>query len=284
MADKKYLVVFKGMETVVPKSLRKFVKTTIADDLSAFDLELDFAGSKAGRDLVVTFTADSPGWAFGESDRSTLNGAALPGSSTIYVGAMKAIRLQTSGANCEPAFLETEGSLGSMIANVTVHEIGHMLGMQDGGYDDGGHTEDPDNHMWDPGSLPGGSTLASPVIEYTVKQGDTLSGIVHRYINSTLDKCRIGSSFLTYMMVWQHPANKAPGFVAHPTKSGILGRRANDPNWIYPGEKVALPNTNLRTQGYRATFPGFLGKKSFTSEQTEKMKRFVSDRLAVGKG
>ena len=285
MAGKKYLVVYKGLDPVVPQPLRDFVKKTVTDEFSSFDLELDFSGSKAGRDLVVTFSREVPGWpAFGESTRSDINGVVQSGDSIIYVGAMRAMRLQTNAGNCEPTFPETEASLGSLIANTTIHETAHMLGMQDGGYDDGGHSKDLDNYMWDAGSLPGGTTMISPMFEYTVKQGDTLSGIVQRYVHGLIDRCRVGSTDLSYMMVWQLPANKELGFVAHPTKSGVLGRRRNDPNWIYPGEKVALPNTSLRSQAYRRNFPGFLGKKSFTDDQKERMRRFIADRLAAGKG
>jgi len=138
--------------------------------------------------------------------------------------------------------------------------------------------------MWDPGTLPGGNTHVSLLFEYTVKPGDTLYGIVQRYISGTLDTCRIGSTDLTVSDVWQHPANKEMGFVAYPKKIVTPGRRANDPNSIYPGEKVALINHNLRTQAYRRTFAGFLGKKSFTNEQIDAMKKFIAQRLAIGKG
>jgi hypothetical protein len=111
-----------------------------------------------------------------------------------------------------------------------------------------------------------------------------MSGIVDRYRRGVLDTCRIGPTKLTYQMVWEHPANKQMGFVAHPTKSGKAGRRVNDPNWIYPGEKVGLINQNLRTQQYRQNFRGFLGTKTFTDQQVETMKDFIARRLADGSG
>ena len=148
------------------------------------------------------------------------------------------MRLQTSATACEAAFPETEAALGSIIANCAIHETAHMLGLDTGGIDDGGHTDDPDNYMWDPGTLPGGNTHVSLLFEYTVKPGDTLYGIVQRYISGTLDTCRIGSTDLTVSDVWQHPANKEMGFVAYPKKIVTPGRRANDPNSIYPGERL----------------------------------------------
>jgi len=197
---------------------------------------------------------------------------------------MKMMRLVMNAASCEPAFPETEEALGSMIANVTMHEIGHNLGLDTGGYDDGGHTTDKNNRMWDPLSMAEPDTHASPYFEYIVRPGDTMIGITHKYVAGTLDNCRIGWTGLTYRDVWSDPQNKAKGFVGDPAKSGVRGRRANDPNWIYPGEKVALENNHLRTQAYKHRFPGYLGDKSFTSDQIDTIKQFIAQRLADGKG
>ena len=109
-----------------------------------------------------------------------------------------------------------------MIANTVIHEIGHMLGMDSGG----GHTTGRNNYMWSAlspptagSSAPPASTRVGDFFEYTVKRGDTLSGIVQSYVAGTLDKCRVGPSGFTYQMVWEHPQNKEPGFVADPAKA-----------------------------------------------------------------
>ncbi|OUL76764.1 hypothetical protein [Paraburkholderia hospita] len=183
----------------------------------------------------------------------------MSGDSTVFVGAMMAMRLQMGNRLCEAAFPETADSLGSLIANVAVHETAQMLGLDTGGYDGDGHSTDLDNFMWDPGSMPGDSTRVSPFFEYIVERGDTLSSLVRRFVRGTLDPCRLGATSLTYSDVWDFPPNKEPGFVRDPKKGGVTGRRANNPNWIYPGEKVAFPNSTLRLQAYRRTFPGFRG-------------------------
>jgi hypothetical protein len=279
-----YLIVFKGLARVVPEGLQDFVKKTITDELAQFDVELDFEGKRPPRDLTVTFNNDIPALRiFGESTRADINGQFLSGTSDLYVRMMRMMRLQISDTACEPAFLEREDSLGSLIANCTIHEIGHMLGMESGGFDDGGHTTDPDNYMLDPGSLPGPPTLLSP-FEYVVQKGDILIGIVQRYSAGTLDRCRIGPTDLTVADVWSFQENKKTGFVGDPGKGRGTGKRANDPAWIYPGEKVALPCNNLRKQTYRHTFVGFLGKKTFTADQIDTMKTFIAQRVAAGKG
>jgi hypothetical protein len=185
---------------------------------------------------------------------------------------------------CEKTFPETEASLGSLIANTAIHETAHMLGLDTGGHDNGGHTAEPDNVMWDPGTLPPSKAPREPFFVYTVKKGDTLSSLVQKYIRGSLDPCRLAASTLTYHEVWDYPPNKEPGFIRDPAKGGVKGRRANDPNWIYPGEKIAFSNHTFRSQGYRRNLPGLLGKKTFTSQQIETMKKFIALRLKAGLG
>jgi|SRR5215470_15792898 len=134
MAEKKYLIVYKKWASVVPRSVRDFVKKKIEDEFSRFEVELDFSDARGPHDLIVTFSNDIPGWpAFGESSRIRVNNQLGKANSVIYVRSMLLMRLQTSPGACEPAFPEGESTLGTMIANVTIHETGHMLEMDTGG-------------------------------------------------------------------------------------------------------------------------------------------------------
>lgn len=278
----KYLVVYKGVDSI-PRHLQIFVKQSIAEAFKDFNLEFDFSGRKSARDLVVNFSDEIPVWSvFGESSRMSINDVAAAGESTVYVGVMKAMRLQTSGDRCVAAFPSTKESLGMMIANTAIHETAHMLDLDTGGYDGGGHVAEKDNYLWM--SKVKHKTRVGEFFEYTVQQGDTLSSIVSRFKTGRLHPCRRGPTALTYSMVWQLPKNKEMGFIAHPTKSGHRGRRANSPHWIYPGEKVALMDTTLRTEKYRMYYPGWLGKKKFSDGQAKAMKDFIERRLAAGKG
>jgi hypothetical protein len=273
MEERKYLVVFKGFETVVPKSLRQFVKQKVADGFARhkLDLDLDFTGARAPRDHTVIFTRDV--WLqFGRTSR-------LEETSWIYVGTMRARRVQVGTNACEAAFPETPEALGSLIANITVHEMAHGLSLDTGGYDGAGHTEDESNYLWNPPKAIG----VVPALTYTVESGDTLSGIVNRYVRGTLDPCRVGQTGLNATLVWDDEDNEQPGFIKDPRKSGVRSRRANNPDWIYPGEKVKLACTNLRSRDFRATFSGSLGVKTFTNEQVETMRKFIEQRLKEGK-
>jgi hypothetical protein len=281
----KYLVVYRHLDRVVPRSLRTFLRSSITKAFEGLDVELDLNGTKKPRDLVVTFTKEVPGLIiFGESSRLDIDNELDAGEATVYVGGMQAYRLKMDNGLCEKAFPETDDSLGSLIANTAIHETAHMLGLNTGGHDGGGHTSDPDNFMWDPGTLPAAKPTFEPVFIYTVVKGDTLSALVQKYMRGTLDPCRFAATSLTYQRLWDLRQNKQPGFVGDPAKSGVQGHKANNPNWIYPGEKIAFPNHNLRSQDYRRNFAGLMGKKSFTGQQLATMKKFIEDRIKAGLG
>ena len=132
----KYLIVFKDWRSNVPQSLHDGVRKQIEDELGQFDVELDFTGTQRERDLVVTLTRDLPIWSvFGESVRPSMNNEIQSGELTIYIGFMKTMRMQIGSGSCEAAFTVRDDLLGSMIANTVIHEIGHMLGMDGGGFD-----------------------------------------------------------------------------------------------------------------------------------------------------
>jgi hypothetical protein len=86
---------------------------------------LDFSDTRQSRDLLVTFSNEIPDLAaYGVSMRVRGKTSLSRDISTVYTRKMKMMRLVMNAASCEPAFPETEGALGSMIANVTMHEIG----------------------------------------------------------------------------------------------------------------------------------------------------------------
>jgi hypothetical protein len=281
--SKKYLVSIQGFDHAVPKGLQEGVKTSMKEALDEFDVELDFAGAKPVRDLLVELKDENPSAPiFGESTRVEVDGVEGMGMSEVFVGAMKAFRLQTGPDTCEAAFPETDAGLGKFIANATTHEIGHMLGLNKGADDGGGHTRDPDNFMFEsPSTAP---TKVSPFFEYTVKEGDVLSVLVEKYKRGQLDRCRFGATDLTADGVWNFPPNKDPGFIRDPNKGKTPGKIANDPNRIYVGEKIAFQSSTLRTQAYRLIMRGFLGKKTFSAEQKETINKFIAGRRAANKG
>jgi hypothetical protein len=274
----KYLIVVSKLQKHVPKALQKFVRGAIEAKFKEFDVVFDFDGKQKRRDLEATFSDEIPFMTiFGVSTRVEINGEQGPGDSTIYVGTMMAYRLEVSEGTCEKAFPEKEEFLGSLIANTACHEIAHMLGLDNGGYDEGGHTLDPDNMMHSPKP---GSGSAFRAFIYTVKRGDSLRAIIDSFKNGSLDKskCARGPSTLIPELVLNFEPNKEPGFIRDPKKGKGI-------DVIHPGEKVALPTHTLRPKEYRTrNLPWLVGDKSFTTEQKDRMKQFIASRLKAGLG
>jgi len=236
----------------------------------------------------VYYSPEISNWpAWGDSTRAEVygvNGSDLgPGDSYIYLAAMQALKIQTAGDGCEPAFENTDASLGRMIARTTVEEIAHMLGLDTGGWDGMAHEEDQSNYLWLYRAPSGQSAPTMRVnegfFEYTVRSGDTLSSLLSSFKQGTLHPCIRGATELTVEVIWNDRKNQEHGHIAHPTKSGIPGRRCNDPDWIYPGEKVAFPQSTFCTSAYRDKLTVWLGPKQFTADQIKRMNDFVSARI-----
>jgi hypothetical protein len=282
--SRQYLIWFRNFREI-PSDLRGGIRRTILDGFSQVNnLVFDFNRLTSARDLSVEYSTNVPIWgAWGESSRADVNGELQAGESIIFLGAMQAYRIATSDGGCVPAFENSDSSLGSMVANTTVHEIAHMLGLDTGGWDGGGHTEDSSNYLYafrpTPSRPRRRTRMYNGILEYTVRSGDTMTGILNRFKRARLHRCIRGADGLTVQMIWETPQNQEHGYVAHPTKSDVGSRRANDPNWIYVGERVALPHHTFRSDAYRRNFPSWLGTKQFTDEQIRTMNDFVRRRI-----
>jgi hypothetical protein len=282
----KYLVAIKGFKRTVPAGLQKFVKDTILEKFKLLDIEFDFDGKTRPRDLTVVFSAESPfNPIFGESSRPDFDGDEDPGEATIFVGTMKAYRLEVSASTCESAFPEKNEFLGSLIANTAIHEIAHMLGLNTGGHDMGGHEDNPDNMMHSPKADSARPVKLFSNLVYTVQKNDSLSSIIDRFKSGELDKCHKGSSNLTRQHVIGSPDNATSGFFMDPAVTQDKKEKLGSPFALRVGEKIALPTHFLRSAGYRTrNFPWLLGDKSFAKQQQEKMKAFIEKRVKAGLG
>jgi hypothetical protein len=252
---------------IVPINLQQIVKTTLNDAFQdVHGIEFTYDEDEKNCQQLLSFSTDMfPAYGF---------------AGTVYVSFMQIMRLETNGG-CEPAYIDTNESLGINIANSAVHELAHLIGLSYSyaDADAGGHVTDLNNYMWSIETIPEQDRIITRVNNgifiYTVKDGDILSKIVLDWNNGILDSCARGPSTHNAQMVWQYNENKQPGFVAYPHKDEIPGRIANDPDHIYIGEKVCLYHYNFRIQEYRQYYPGWIGQKVFTDEQIRIMNEFV---------
>jgi hypothetical protein len=286
-----YLVWFQNFRAI-PPDLRRYVRQRILTAFSRIrSLVFDFDGLLSPRDVRLEYTNYVPilsAWGENLREEYETSGERGPALCEVHLEMMRQYRIQASGDDCEPAFESTILSLGAKIANTTVHELGHALGIESGGWDDSGHVSDEDNYMYmfrPTRERPARNTrVNNGYFEYTVRSGDNMPIIIRRFKQRRLHQCIRGADNLTIEMVWEDSYNQAHGFVAHPTKSDVPGRRAGNPRWIYPGERVALIQHTFRIARYRRIADVGLGDKRFSAEQVQTMNDFVQNRIRTLSG
>jgi nucleoid-associated protein YgaU len=161
-------------------------------------------------------------------------------------------------STCEPVFRHTKEELGKMLGYTAIHEIGHVFGLLDKssftGANDSGHSGDPKNYMFAVNLYPGYLRRFEDyktTMKYTIKKGDNLSKIA----------ARIGLS-------WK----KLYEFKGQDGKKNRELLRSGDPNLIYPGEGVWIPDDKARLLFKRKLW---LMDESFTKSQIDSMRRWI---------
>ena len=169
---------------------------------------------------------------------------------------------------CEPVCRNVAHELGKSISITAVHEAAHLFGLTSGGQDGSAHTGDAGNFMF-VNSLhrdyrPMFSDHLRTII-YTIRSGDTLSGIASRVgIRRPLGTWRTLYEF-----------------------RGRDGRRNRDilrsgsPHLIYPGEQIWIPDIHSRLLYMRSVE---IQNKQFTPQQISIMTNFLSVGTSIIQG
>jgi hypothetical protein len=202
--------------------------------LDAGALELDFTGRKTGDYRFEFFTGNKPILHIGCWYPPTTMG--VSGTTDVYrIKKNNYCTDVTDCKTCQPIYRHTESELGRALVNTTLHELGHMFGLIDkasyAGADNAGHTSDINNPMFDgtrdKDYRPYKKDFKRST-KYTVKQGDTLSKIAQR----------IG---------FQYPYATWKDLYNFKGKDNTINRdilRSKDPEKIYPGEQIWIPDIN----------------------------------------
>jgi hypothetical protein len=164
---------------------------------------------------------------------------------------------------CETLFRNSKDELGKQIGQVAVHEIGHLFGLNAPadfkGADADGHIGDPGNFMF---AITRHKDFQPPETDsqrtkkYKIVKGDWLSKIA----------LRVG--FWPVHEGWKTLYN----FKGKDGKANKELLRSGDPNLIFPGEEIWIPDIPARIAFTRAAE---LQTKSFTAEQIATMRAFV---------
>jgi hypothetical protein len=254
------------MQTLVIKNLNDvpfsdYVKKLIAEGLKPLadsgDLEIDFTG-KGRSDYSLSFEK-SYDWISSERDHCWYQ--------PMYYGVTASVNVESlQKANycdnvrqchtCEPIFRHKKDELGKQIAYTALHEIGHVLGIKDEssfkGANSGGHTADSRNYMFaitlHADYLPRIEDYKKTV-KYTIKKGDSISKIASRK-----------------GLKWRELYD----FKGQDGRKNREILSSGDPDLIYPGEEIWIPDDNeMRSFKRRLE----LQEKSFTKPQFDTMRR-----------
>jgi hypothetical protein len=237
------------------------IKAAFKPLVDSGDLEIDLTGAKAtSARYVLTFetkydwnTFDHRGCLF----KPFYYG--LTGS--VYLDAIERKNFcedVTKCGTCERLF-RTKDEQAKQIGMTAVHEIGHLFGLHEAGSDGSGHSADPTNAMFaitshiDYKPIEEDSRLTK---KYTIVKDDWLSKIAHR----------IG--FWPDSTGWQ-TLYKLKGKDGKSNKQLL---RSGNPNLIFPGEEIWVPDIPARIAWTRDVS---LKPKSFTKEQTDTMRAFI---------
>jgi len=229
-------------------------------------LTFDFAGTSKDRTYVLTFEAKYQ-WNSFERTSCQYLPFSLGVTGEVSLEAMRranACSDVTKCSTCVPRYKNSPDELGKVIGNVAVHETGHLFGLQDAaaykGADDAGHIGDPSNAMF--------STLlhkdyALPHLDsarskkYVVVEGDSLSGIARR----------IG---------WWPPKDGWRLLYDFKGKDGTVNKsllRSGDPDLIFPGEEIWIPDFEERVKFLRSVQTH---DQSFTKAQFDTMRTWLA--------
>jgi hypothetical protein len=164
---------------------------------------------------------------------------------------------------CEPVLRRSPDELGYGIAVTAIHEIGHLFGLNDKasytGADDSGHTGDERNYMFI-------NTLHREYLpllkdyqrtrKRPIAENDTLSGIAER----------IGfhPPFATWKNLYDFTGRDG-------TRNSEL-LKSHNPDKIFPGEEIWIPDFSLRRTVMRAWE---IARKEFTKTQVDTMMKWI---------
>jgi hypothetical protein len=168
----------------------------------------------------------------------------------------------TKCSTCERLF-RTKDEVAKQVGMTAVHEIAHLFGLHEGtaykGADGAGHTGDPANFMFaiinhiDYKPIEEDSRLTK---KYTIVKDDWLSKIAHRL------------GFWPASQGWKTLYK----FKGKDGKSNKQLLRSGDPNLIFPGEEIWVPDIPARITWNRDLH---MKPKSFTKDQIDTMRAFI---------
>ena len=229
-------------------------------------LRIDFTGSSTTSLYELQFVG-TYAWTAVNRDRCWYRPGILGVTGNVNVEALRRRNYcqdVRDSRTCEAVFRETPQELGRAIVNTAVHEAAHLMGLDSGGADGSAHTGDAGNFMFINSLHAGYKPLLQDqqrTKRLTIQRGDSLSGIADRIGMHSLGGWRALYEFRG--------------------RDGRANRellRSHNPNLIYPGEEIWIPDVQARLVYMRAVE---VQPKSFTAAQLATMEAFVASGRSV---
>jgi nucleoid-associated protein YgaU len=246
--------------------VQEAVANGLAPLVDSGDLTIDFTGRQFDKATYqLTFEARYS-WTPANKSGSWRHPWMLGMTGEVYVDAITRRNYCTDvtrSGTCAPIFKRSPDELGRAIANTALHEIGHLFGLMDAtsykGADGDGHTGDERNPMF----VDQLHSDYKPIVQdaarttlYTIVSGDTLSAIARR----------IG--FWRRLGGWQALYD----FAGSDGRKNRERLRSGDPDLIFPGEQIWIPDVEVRRAWFRSVE---LKPKEFTKAQFDFMRAWV---------
>jgi len=247
--------------------VRRKMETAFAALIGSNELRIDFTGSTRDSPYQLSFQTGYA-WTPVNRDRNWYRPGIAGVTGQVNIEALRRrnfCRDVGDQQTCEPVVRELAHELGYSIAYTANHEAGHLFGLVSGGPDGSGHSSDPRNYMF-VNSL---HAEYAPYLldhrrttKYRIRQGDNLSRIAQR----------IG--FCPPLATW----TTLYDFKGQDGRRNRDLLRSRDPNLIYPGEEIWIPDIPARLAYMRSLE---LCDKQFNSLQIATMRSFLASGRTV---
>jgi len=241
--------------------VRKCLETGFAELIRAGVLQIDFQGASKSSMYQLTFPKTFS-WGPVSRDRNWYRPPFTGVTGTVQLEAIRRTnycRDVRRAATCEPVDRDQSAELGKSIGNTAVHEAGHILGLMNGGLDGSAHNGDPGNFMF---VIPLHSdyraffTDSVRTRKLAIRRGDTLSAIA--------DRIGFRAPWANWRTLYDFKG-----------KDGRRNRdilRSGNPDLIYPGEEIWIPDIDTRLAYFRLLEHR---DRRFTAEQIATMRAFL---------
>ena len=243
------------------------LEVAFAELIRSSTLSIDFAGSARDSSYQLTFHT-TYNWNSINRYRNWYRPMIAGVTGVVNIEALRRrnyCRDVGDRRTCEPVVRELVNELGESIVYTAVHEAGHLFGLVNGGNDGSGHLSDPRNYMFI-------NSLHSEYLPFLQDYRRTTKYRIRRGDNLTKIADRIG--FHPPLANWRVLYE----FRGQDGRRNRYLLRSRNPNLIYPGEEIWVPDIVARVAYMRSLE---ICHRVFTNSQIAIMREFLNSGRTI---